>query len=315
MGTLLLRRLLALIPTMLVVSFGIFSLISLVPGDVAVELAGGMNATPEGVAQVREELNLDDPFLVQYGTWLKGAVQGDLGNSLVTKQSVSSEIATAFPVTFSIVLSGIFVALLIGLPAGVIAGMRPGSKLDRALTMGATAGIAIPNFFLAMILISVFAISLQWFPALGFTRITDDPIEWLKSVTLPAIGLGVAVAASMARQLRAALADTMGSNFVRTCWAKGGSTFNVVGKHALKSAAIPAITVLGLQVGALLGGAVLVERIFSIPGLGTYVLRGVSSQDLPVVQGVAITFVFVNMLMSLLVDISYGILNPKVRVS
>ncbi|MGE3833832.1 MAG: ABC transporter permease [Acidimicrobiia bacterium] len=315
MGTLILRRLLTLIPTMLIVSFGVYGLITLIPGDAAVQLAGGINATPEKVEEVREQLGLDDPFITQYWNWLKDAVTGDLGQSLTTGKSVTSEIRQAFPVTLSIVAAGLAFGLIFGIPAGILAGMRPGSRLDRGLISATTLSNAIPSFFLAMLLITVFAINLKWFPALGFTRITDDPVQWLKAVTLPAIGIGLGVAGTQARQVRAALADVMGSAYVRTAWSMGADTRTVVTKHALKNAAIPAITVIGLQLGGLLGGAVLVEQIFSIPGLGTYILQAIYAFNLPVIQGVALMFVIINVMISLIIDISYGFLDPRVRVS
>ncbi|MGD9797956.1 MAG: ABC transporter permease, partial [Acidimicrobiia bacterium] len=299
MGTLILRRLLTLIPTMLIVSFGVYGLITLIPGDAAVQLAGGINATPEKVEEVREQLGLDDPFITQYWNWLKDAVTGDLGQSLTTGKSVTSEIRQAFPVTLSIVAAGLAFGLIFGIPAGILAGMRPGSRLDRGLISATTLSNAIPSFFLAMLLITVFAINLKWFPALGFTRITDDPVQWLKAVTLPAIGIGLGVAGTQARQVRAALADVMGSAYVRTAWSMGADTRTVVTKHALKNAAIPAITVIGLQLGGLLGGAVLVEQIFSIPGLGTYILQAIYAFNLPVIQGVALMFVIINVMISL----------------
>jgi peptide/nickel transport system permease protein len=297
------------------VSFAVFTLVTLVPGDAAQTLAGGDNATPERVAQLRDQLGLNKPFLVQYGDWLKDAATGHLGTSLASGRSITTEVGETLPITASIVAVALLLGIAVGLPAGIFAGMRPGGRLDRALVTTTTFGIALPNFVLAIVLITLFAVQRKWFPAIGFTRVTENPVLWLKSVTLPAIALSVGVAATMARQVRAALADTLGSAYIRTAWAKGGSTARVVGKHALKNAAIPAVTVLGLQVGGLLGGAVLVENIFAIPGLGSYVLRGVVGSDLPVIQGVALMFVVINVGLSLLVDISYGYLNPKVRVS
>lgn len=315
MGTLILRRLLTLIPTMLIVSFGVYGLITLVPGDAAVQLAGGVNASQEQVDRVREELGLNDPFVTQYWNWLSSAVTGDLGNSLTSGRAVSTEIGQTFPVTLSIVIAGLTFGVLFGVPAGILAGMRPGSRLDRVMITFTTMSNAIPSFFLAMLLITVFAINLRWFPALGFTRITEDPVQWLKAVTLPAIGIGLGVAGTQARQVRAALADVMGSAYVRTAWSMGADTRTVVTKHALKNAAIPAVTVIGLQLGGLLGGAVLVEQIFSIPGLGTYILAAINSFNLPVIQGVALMFVLINVFISLVIDISYGFLDPRVRVS
>jgi peptide/nickel transport system permease protein len=313
MGSLIVRRLVALIPTMLLATFAVFALITLVPGDAAQRLAGGDNATPERIEQLRTEMGLDKPFVVQYWDWLKKASHGDLGRSLASRERVSTEIRQAFPVSAGIILVAVLIGVTVGLSAGMLAGMRSGSRLDRALMSGTTFGIAVPNYVIAMVLITIFAVRTHLFPAIGFTKFSDSPVLWLKSVTLPAIALSFSVAASMARQVRAALADVLSSAYIRTAWAKGGSTFRVVGKHALKNAASPAITVFGLQLGGLLGGALLVENIFAIPGMGSYVYRGVLAFDLPVIQGVALMFVLINVTLSLLVDISYGVLNPKVR--
>jgi peptide/nickel transport system permease protein len=180
---------------------------------------------------------------------------------------------------------------------------------------GTTMGLAVPNFWLAMVLILIFAVNLKWFPAIGYTPFADDPRKWIESITLPAVALSIALSASLARQVRGALADVMASNYVKTAWAVGAGLRRVVGKHAFKNASIPAITVIGFALAGLLGGAVLVEQIFAIPGMGNYVLSAILANDLPVIQGVALLFVLVNVTMSLLVDIAYGIVNPKVRVS
>ena len=315
MLTLILRRLISLIPVLFIVSLLVYGLMTLVPGDAAVELAGGINASPERIEQVRSELGLDDPFLVQYGRWLKDAVRLDFGESLTNGRSVSEDIFNKLPITASIALGAMTFGILIGVPVGILAGMRAGTKVDRGLILTTTAGIAIPNFWLAMILVLVFAVNLGWFPAVGFTRLTESPWNWFKSLVLPSIALGTAIAASLARQVRGELADVMSRAYVRTAWAKGGKPFRVVGKHALKNAAIPAITVIGLQLGGLIGGTVILEQIFSIPGLGTYLLLAITSSDMPVILGVTTMFVLVYVMMSLLVDIAYGFVNPKVRVS
>jgi peptide/nickel transport system permease protein len=312
------RRLLGLIPVLLIVSFGVFMLSALVPGDAAVFLAGGENATPEGIERVRDQLGLDDPLIVQYGSWLKDAARLDFGTSLfnsATGDTVFEEIMYRLPVTASVMAGGLLLAITIGVPLGIFAGMRPGTIVDRVCSTTTVAGIAVPNFFLALLLASLFAIQMKIFPAIGFTRLSEDPVGWLKSLALPSMAIGIAAAASMARQTRAAIIDVLGSNYVRTAWAKGGAPLRVIGKHALKNAAIPAVTVLGLQVGALLGGTVLVEQIFGIPGIGTYMLRALTQSDLPVIQGVAMMYVLSHVIVNLLVDISYGYLNPKVRVS
>lgn len=312
---LIVRRLVSLIPVLLIVSFGVFALVLMVPGNAAQTLAGGDQATPERIAEVEEELGLNDPLLVQYGRWLQDAVRFDFGNSLLSRQSVADEIRSRFPITLGIAVASMAVALLIGVPAGILSGMRPGSRVDKGGVLLASLGIAIPSFWMAILLVTFFAVDRQWLPAIGFVRFTDDPAEWLRHTILPALALGTAAAAALARQLRAGLVDSLGSDYVRTSWATGGGTARAVGKHGLRNAAIPAVTVIGLQLTVLLGGTVIIERIFSIQGLGTYMYDGVIGYDLPVIQGCVIVFVLVHLLVNLLVDISYGWLNPRVRVT
>jgi peptide/nickel transport system permease protein len=312
---LIVRRLVALIPLLLVVSFVVFSLTYFLPGDPAVTIAGGVNASPEEIERVREEFGFDDPLIVQYGRWLKNAVQLDFGNSQLDDTSVSEQIKDKLPITMSLALSALAIGMLIGVPLGILAGTKPGSIRDKSGMVGASLGIAVPNFVLGMIVIAIFAIELGWFPPLGWVKFQDDPAEWFNHVVLPAVALGVWAAASQARQLRSSLIDTLDSNYVRTAWAKGSHGKRVVGKHALKNAAIPAVTIIGLQVSTLLGGAVVIERLFSIPGLGTYLLAAITNYDIPVIQGVTVVFVLMNVVITLLVDISYGFLNPRVRVS
>jgi peptide/nickel transport system permease protein len=314
-GRLVLRRLLSILPVLLIVSFAIFLLLALVPGDPAVTLAGGVSATPAEIARVRAELHLNDPLLVQYWHWLIGAIHGNLGTSLSTGQSVGSQIATRFPVTFGLVVASAIIALIVGVPLGIVSGVRPGGSLDSGARSFSTLGLAVPTFWLAILLVSVFAVNWRIFPSTGYTAITASFSGWLKDVTLPAITLGVGVGATLARQLRASLIDALDTPYVRTAWAKGGTRRSVLLRHALKNASMPVVTIFGVQIGYLLGGAVIVEQIFSFPGLGTYMLSGITDHDLPVVQGVAVVFVLFQMAMSLLVDMSYGYINPKVRVA
>jgi peptide/nickel transport system permease protein len=318
MAGLILRRLFALIPILLIVSFGVFMLSELVPGDPAVTLAGGDRATPERIAAIREQLGLEQPLLQRYGSWLADAVRFDFGRSIYggeTGPTVIEDIWRRLPVTLSIVAAGVTFSTLIGVPLGVLAGLRPGSLLDRLCSTSIMVGLAIPNFLLALLLVWAFAIRFRWFPSIGFTPLTESPFEWLKSILLPGLALGMAAAASVGRQVRAALVEVVYSNYVRTAWAKGCSPMRAIGKHALKNAAIPAVTVLGLQISALIGGAVLVEQIFSLPGIGTYMLRALTNSDVPIIQGVVVFFVLTHVVVNLIVDISYGLLNPKVRVS
>jgi peptide/nickel transport system permease protein len=307
------RRLLAAIPILLLTSVGVFLLMSLVPGDAATTLAGGENATQERVAEVRAELHLDDPLPEQYGRWLVNAVHLDLGESLYTKDPVVSDVWHRLPVTLSLAVSALVVALAVGVPLGLISGVRAGSAYDHGARLVATLGVAVPSFCLAILLVVLFAVRWQWLPPSGYVSITESPVEFLRHMALPALTLGVGLAASIARQLRSSIIDVMGTNYVRVAWAKGCSPARVVAKHALKNASIPALTVLGLQFGYLLGGTVIVEQIFSIPGLGDQMLQAISGADLPTIQGLALVFVMGQVGMSLLVDIAYGFLNPKVR--
>jgi len=312
---LILRRIATLLPVLVLVSFGVFMLLALVPGDPAVTLAGGTNASPQAVAQVRTQLHLNDPLLVQYWHWLTGVVHLNFGRSLVSGIPVAHEIGSRLPVTLSLVVAAALVAVVVGLPLGVLSALRAGGPVDGSARVVSSASIAMPNFWLAVILVSLLSVHWKIFPPTGFTRISTSFGGWLHTVTLPAIALGLGIGASVARLLRRSLIDVLDSNYIRTAWAKGAGTGRVVAAHALRNAAIPAITVLGIQIGYLLGGSVIIEQIFSIPGLGTYMLQGISNHDLPVVQGVALVFVVFTMAVSLLVDISYLYLNPKVRVA
>ena len=315
MFRLIARRVLMLIPVLVLVSFGVFMLLALVPGDPAVTLAGGTSATPQAIAHVRQQLHLNDPLLVQYWHWLSGVAHLDFGRSLYSGVPVWQEITSRLPATVSLVIAAAVVALMVGVPLGIVSALRPGGSVDGAARVTSSAGIAIPNFWLAVILVSLFSVHWKLLPPTGFTGISSSFTGWLRTITLPAIALGLAVAASVARQLRVALIEVLESSYIRTAWAKGAGPSRVVFGHALKNAASPALTVFGVQIGYLLGGAVIIEQIFSIPGLGTYMLQGITDHDLPVVQGVALVFVVFQMAMSLLVDISYGLLNPKVRVA
>lgn len=314
------RRLVSLIPVLLVVTFVVFLLVELAPGDAATSVAGGANATPERIAEVRADLGLDQPVLERYFDWLGDAVQLDFGTSYqsynnVAAPSVAEEIEERLPVSLSLALAGLFVAIVIGIPLGILAGMRPGGAVDRLSVTGTSFGLAIPNFVLAFFLIQVFVLSLNWLPAQGYTKFADDPLGWLETITLPALSLGVIAAASVARQTRAALIDVLQSNYVRTAFAVGTGTRRTVVKYAFKNASIPTVTVLGLQLAGLIGGVVIIEQLFVIPGLGTYMLRALTLPDVPVIQAVTITFVVIYVVLNLLVDISYGYLNPRVRTS
>jgi len=308
----ILQRLLALIPLLLIVSLLVFSLVLLIPGDPAYLLAGE-DATPEEVAAIREEMGLNKPVLVRYALWLAAVVQGDLGTSLFSDQPVLDVILERLPVTLSLAISAILIALSISVPAGLIAGTRPGRGLDRAVTLGSSVGLALPNFWLGLMLVLVLAIWNPWFPATGYIPISESLPGWWQHILLPAFTLGLSASAILTRQLRGAMIEVMQLDYVRTARAKGLPYRTVIAKHALKNAAIPMVTILGLQANGLLGGTVIVEQIFGLPGIGQLAVASVFTRDLPMIQGVVIMSVFVAVLVNLVVDVSYGYFNPKVR--
>ena len=315
MGAFIVRRLLGLIPLLLLISFAVFALVLAIPGDPARSIAGGLDADEDRVQEIRDELGLDDGLIEQYGRWLGDVVTGDLGTSLFTDRSVTSELSTRFPVTLSLALGAVFLAALVGIPLGVLAAMRPGSLLDRALGVGTSFGIALPDFFLGTALVVIFAVELDVLPAIDYVPIEESPVQWARHLIIPWIALGVSASATLARQVRGAMIEVLDQDYIRTARAKGVSERSVIGRHALKNAMTPAVTVIGLQFAYLLGGTFIIEYIFSLPGMGTYMLGAITSKDLPVIQGVvlliAVIFVFTN----LVVDIIYGVLNPKVRVT
>jgi peptide/nickel transport system permease protein len=313
--TFLARRLLIAILLLFLISLGVYSLILILPGNPAIALAGGTKATPAEIARITKELHLNDGFFVQYWNWLKAALHGDLGNSLFNHETVSSGIAARFPVTLSIAAGGMIVAILLGVPSGVISGLHQGSARDRVVTVGSSIAVAIPDFWLGMLLVIVFAVKLGWLPALGYTPFTQSPTQWFEDLILPWLALGIGGSAVIARQVRGALIDTLDQDYMRTAVAKGLGPRMVVGKHALKNALSPAVTVIGIQFGYLLGGTLIIEQIFSLPGLGTYIIQAINDKDIPEIQGVVLVvatcFVFIN----LIVDVIYAYLNPKIRLS
>jgi peptide/nickel transport system permease protein len=311
---LLARRLAFTIPMLVVVSFCVFSLIVLVPGDPAIALAGE-NPDPEQIAAVRERLGLDDPFLLQFWHWFADAVRGDLGQSLFSSQSVAEAVFGRLPVTLSLAGLSLVVALVIGITVGVVAGMRPGSWVDRVATFAASLGVAVPYFWVGMLLVLLLAINLAVFPAVGYTPITENPLSWFMHLVLPAAALGLAPAAVIARQTRAAMSGVLQEDYVRTATAKGLPPARVVGKHALKNAALPVVTAFGLEASRLIGGTVVIEQLFALPGLGSLAYSAVFARDFPMVQGVLLVVAAMVLLINLIVDLSYGYFNPRIRQS
>jgi len=312
MFRLICQRLLAVVPLLVTATAITFGLIFLIPGDPAHRIAGE-SATPQQVEEVRVELGLDQPVLVQYADFLFGLLRGDLGTSFTYQAPVLEMIVDRLPVTFSLAMVAVVVALLVGIPAGIVGGSRPGSWQDRVTGVGSTLGVATPNFVLGLLLVLVFSMYLRVLPATGYTPLSKGLWPWLSHLLLPAIALGLAAAAEIARQLRSSMIEVMQQDYVRTATAKGLSRRSVLWKHALKNAFIPTATVLGMQIAFLLGGTAVIESVFGLKGLGDFAVQAVLSGDLPAIQGVVIFGVFATVVMSLLVDISYGYLNPRTR--
>jgi peptide/nickel transport system permease protein len=314
MGRYVARRLLLVIPVMLIVSLLSFSLILLVPGDPAVTIAG-QSATREQIAAIRDQLGLDRPVVVQYMSWLGHALTGDFGNSLSTGQPVVGSILDRLPVMLSLAAGALVIAVILGFPAGVAAAVRRDGVVDRLLGVGAATGLALPSYFVGMLLIILVALNLGWLPPTGYTPIATDPVDWLAHIVLPCIALGLVPAAVLARQLRGAMVTALDQDYVRTADAKGLLRQKVVYKHALKNAAIAPLTALGTQFALVVGGSVVVEQVFGIPGLGALAINAVQNRDIPLIQGIVVFTALMVQAINLLVDISYGWLNPRVRVA
>lgn len=308
-----LRRLAGAIPLLFLISLLTFSLVLMLPGDPALTIAGDA-ASDETLAAIRERLGENDPLIQRYLEWVGGALTGDFGRSLINDASVMGAIWQRTPVTVSLTLVSLVIALAISLPAGLLAGLRPGSGFDRFLTIGASMGVAIPSFWLGLLLSVIFAVNNRWLPAIGYVGFTEDPVDWLRHLLLPALSLGLAATATLTRQLRSSVITVMQQDYIRTARAKGLRSRKVVLKHLLKNASIPAVTALGLQVPLLLSGTVIIEGLFNLNGIGQYVVSAVLLRDLPVVQAVVLLSAVVVVVTNLLVDLSYGYLNPKTRL-
>jgi peptide/nickel transport system permease protein len=310
----IIRRLLQVIPVVLLSSFLVFMLLHLVPGDPA-ETVAGPDATPEVIQAVRVKMGLDQPLLVQYGIWLGQVAQGDLGKSYISKMPVIELVGYAFPATIQLGLSALFLALLISLPLGVIAAIRQGSKIDLFVQGYTALGLGVPNFWLGILLILLFALVLGVLPPGGRIDPTQNLMMGLKALILPSITLGLHMSAVFTRFVRTAMLEVLHEDYVRTARAKGLHERNVVVGHALRSALVPVVTVVGLQFGRLLGGAVVVESVFAWPGVGRLIIQAVEQRDYTVVSAALLWLVMVFVLINLLTDITYAYLDPRIRLS
>ncbi|MGY3453750.1 peptide/nickel transport system permease protein [Bradyrhizobium sp. USDA 4353] len=312
MLTFLTRRLAQIIPTLIFVSILIFSLQQLLPGDPALVMAGE-ERDPAVIEQIRKQYRLDQPLPVQYGYWIKGVLSGDFGESLRIKMPVRDLILQKLPVTLQLASMAIVIAFLIGIPAGIISAVKRGTPWDYAANLFALWGISTPNFWLGIMLIFVFSIQLGWLPASGYVSLAEDWRASLAATIMPAFVLGNAIAAILMRHTRSAMLKVLGSDYIRTARAKGISERQVILRHALRNALTPVITLGALELGTLLSGAVLTEQIFSIPGFGKLIVDAVFNRDYAVVQGVVLVTATVYIMLNLIADLAYVLVNPRLR--
>ena len=306
------RHLLRSLLVLFLITVFAFGLIWMVPGNPASTLAGEF-PSPEEVAAVEAKLGLDDPIPVQYGRWVGNAAQGDLGESLRSGRSVTDEITSRLPVTLSLTLFAVVFGLLIALPLGTVAALRRNSAIDRLLTVGSTVGVATPSFFVGIILVITVALNTSVFPATGYVGPTENVGDWIRHCILPGLSLGLVLGAELTRQIRSAPIEVMQSDYIRTARAKGISSQRVIAKHAYKNAAIPIVTILGAQIAALVGGTIVIEQIFAMPGIGGLAISAVRTQDIPVIQGIVLVVGALVLIINTLVDLSYAFLDPRTR--
>jgi peptide/nickel transport system permease protein len=298
---------------MLIVGTITFFLIHLTPGDPAAVMLGP-DATPEQVARLQAELGLDEPLIVQYPRWLGNVVRLDFGRSIFLNRPVLDAIRERAAPTLQLSVYALAIAVGIGVPAGILAVLKRDSFFDRALLVLALSGTAIADFFLGMLLILLFAVVLQWLPSGGYVPFTEDPLGHLQAMALPSLALGISIAGLPARLIRTAMLDVIQEDYIKVAFARGLSPWVVTTRHVLRNALIPAVTVFGYTLGDLLGGAVVVETVFNLPGMGQLVVNSIGRRDFPVIQGVVMVIAIAYLLANLLVDVLYVAIDPRVRV-
>jgi peptide/nickel transport system permease protein len=308
------RKTLTAMVQLLVVATLIFSVMYIMPGDPVLLLLGAeSNPSPEAIASLRSQLGLDQPVLSQYFTWLWNALHLDFGRSLTNGYAVSSYVLENLPRTLELALAAILIATLIGVPLGIVAALKRGSMLDTAMTSIATIGISLPVYILGTLLVLVFSIQLSWLPASGYTDMSRNLLEHFRKLALPAFSLGFGLSASIARMTRSSMLEILGRDFVRALRAKGMPERRIIWHHVLRNAAVPIVTIIGLQLGNLMGGTVLVEAIFNWPGLSTLLVSAVSARNYPLVQGAMLAIAAAFILINLAVELFYSLLDPRIR--
>ncbi len=308
----IIQRLISTVFVVFGITFVVFFIIQLVPGDPA-RVILGVAASEENVVALRERLGLNEPMLVQYGQWVLGLLQGDLGNSLVTSQSVSQQILHRLPATATLALAGLLVGLTIAIPAGILSALKPHSKLDISASLLSQIGVSIPDFWLAILLILLFSLTLGWLPSQGYTPFLENPVDWLFHLILPALTVGIISGSIQTRFIRSAMLDVLHEDYIRTARAKGLGERRVIGYHALRNALITIVTIIGLQLTALLSAVVVVEVVFSWPGLGRLTLEAVLDRDYPLLQGAVFTLATILALINLGTDLVYFFIDPRIE--
>jgi peptide/nickel transport system permease protein len=314
MSKYIIRRLLASIPVVFLVTLIAFSIMQLVPGDPAAVIAGS-NATQEEIELVRQQLGLGQPFLTRLLAWYGDLLHGDLGQSILLQRSVASAIIERLPVTLSLTAYALVLTIIFGVAAGVTAAVNRGGWIDQLCMAGALLGVSLPNFWLGLILIFTFAVGFGWFPTGGYVPFSEDPVAWLSSLTLPAFTLAFLQMGLLARITRSSMLEVLQQEYVRTARAKGLPPWIVVGKHALRNVLIPVVTVIGIITSHMVSGSVVIETVYSLPGLGRLVIQGILRRDYPVIQGGLLVTAGAFVAINLLVDLLYSYLDPRVQLA
>ena len=308
----ILRRILSTLPVMGIVALFVFSLLYIAPGDPAAVIAGDQ-ASPADVERIRQGLGLDRPFLIQFGSWLWNILHGDLGTSIFTNLPVSAMIAQRIEPTFSLMAITLVLTILVAVPLGVVAAWKAGTWVDRTVMAFAVFAFSLPVFVVGYVLAYVFALQFEWLPVQGYTPLAAGLWPWLQNLILPALALGSVYIALIARITRASMLEVLQQDYVRTARAKGLGQRNILFVHALKNAAVPIVTVIGIGIALLIGGAVVTESVFAIPGLGRLTIDAILRRDYPVIQGIVLLFSFLYVLVNLMVDVTYTLVDPRIR--
>ncbi|WP_134702036.1 ABC transporter permease [Ammoniphilus sp. YIM 78166] len=312
MGRYILKRLMTLVPIIIGISILVFMILHLVPGDPA-SIMLGTNATPEAIEALNRSMGLDRPLIVQYLTWASGLVQGDFGVSIHSGEPILPAIWNRFLVTFQLTIFAALIGWSIAIPVGILSAVKAHSAVDVAGRVVAMLGISVPNFAIGTLLLLGLSLYFGWYPPIDYVHFWQDPVEAFKIFILPSITMGIVLAAGIMRMTRSALLETLDKEFIRTARAKGNGEWTVIIGHALRNSTIPVVTIAGMQIGYLLGGAVIVEQLFSVPGLGQYILDGIHQRDYPIVQGGVLFIALIFVLVNLFVDVIYTWIDPRIK--